>query len=250
MAGAHSQLGGPLIAAQGKACTLALLALALMATACGGALKPEDSGGASTTRPSVTGSPIPGSALAALILLPVKGRAPKTGYARAEFGLAWFDLDQNGCDTRNDVLRRDLAAIVIKVGSKCVVLSGILHDPYSGHPIPFRRGKSTSASVQIDHVVALSDAWQTGAQQLNAAQRRSLANDPVNLLAVDGRLNQQKSDSDAASWLPPRKSYQCAYLARQVAVKRKYHLWVTPAENTAVRNILTSCPGEPLPHAG
>jgi hypothetical protein len=239
-----------LIAVQGKACTLALLALALVATACGGVFKPEDSGGGSTTRPSATNASKPGSALAALILLPVKGRAPKTGYAREEFGLAWFDLDRNGCDTRNDVLRRDLAAIVIKVGSKCVVLSGILHDPYSGRPIAFRRGVSTSASVQIDHVVALSDAWQTGAQQLNAAQRRSLANDPVNLLAVDGRLNQQKSDSDAASWLPPSKSYRCAYLARQVAVKQKYHLWVTAAENAAVLNILQTCPGEPLPHAG
>ncbi len=102
--------------------------------------------------------------------------------------------------------------------------------------------------MQIDHVVALSDAWQTGAQQLTASQRLALANDPLNLLAVDGAANQQKEDSDAASWLPPRKTFRCAYVSRQVAVKVRYRLWVTAAEKAAIARVLSSCPGQPLPY--
>jgi hypothetical protein len=97
--------------------------------------------------------------------------------------------------------------------------------------------------VQIDHVVALSDAWQKGAQKLSLATRTALANDPLNLLAVKGRLNSQKGDGDAATWLPPLKSYRCAYVARQVAVKAKYSLWVTVAEKAAIKGILDKCPG-------
>jgi len=129
------------------------------------------------------------------------------------------------------------------------VLTGTLQDPYSGTAIPFNRGPQ-SADIQIDHVVALSDAWQTGAQQLDMLRRTAFANDPLNLLAVDGGLNTQKSDSDAASWLPPNKSYRCAYVARQVAVKSAYGLWVTPAEHDAIASLLHTCPGEPLPSAG
>jgi hypothetical protein len=128
-----------------------------------------------------------------------------------------------------------------------VVLSGTLADPYSGHTIAFRRGASTSSAVQIDHVVALGDAWQKGAQGWDAAKRVAFANDPVNLLAVDGPLNEQKGDGDAATWLPPRTSFRCAYVARQVAVKVSYGLWMTQAEKTASATVLSSCPAEPLP---
>lgn len=189
-----------------------------------------------------------GTALDVLATIPVKGRAPKTGYSREQFGQAWADVDRNGCDTRNDVLRRDLTALALKPGTgDCVVLSGILNDPYTATLINFLRGNSTSSAVQIDHVVALSDAWQKGAQQLTAAQRLALANDPLNLLAVDGPNNQQKSDGDAATWLPPNKSYRCDYVARQISVKSSYGLWVTQAEHDAMARILGGCPDTTTP---
>lgn len=188
------------------------------------------------------------SASVALASLPVKGRAPKTGYSRAAFGQTWADVDRNGCDTRNDMLKRDLIEIVYKAKTQnCVVLSGILQDRYSGERINFLRGNVTSMEVQIDHVVALSNAWQTGAFKLSVAQRTSLANDPLNLFAVKGRLNSQKSDGDAATWLPPVKSFRCAYVAHQIAVKAKYSLWVTAPEKDAMARMLAACPRQALP---
>ena len=179
----------------------------------------------------------------------VKGRAAKTGYTREQFGTAWKDVDHNGCDTRNDILYRDLTSIIYKVSAKdCVVFSGVLVDPYSGESISFLRGVATSSDVQIDHVVALSNAWQTGAFKLTLEERTDLANDPLNLLAVKGRLNSQKSDGDAATWLPPRKSYRCTYVARQVAVKYKYGLWLTAPEKAAIVKILQTCPGQVIPN--
>lgn len=180
--------------------------------------------------------------------LAVKGRAPKTGYSRDQFGQRWADVNRNGCDTRNDILQRDLTNIIFKPGThNCVVLSGTLKDPYSGKIINFVRGNKTSLEVQIDHVVALSDAWQKGAFKLDLTKRTAFANDPLNLLAVDGPLNGQKSDSDAASWLPPLKSFRCKYVARQIAVKYKYSIWITAAEKSAMQAILAKCPGELLP---
>jgi len=203
----------------------------------------------SAAEPSI--SPVKaGSARAVLATLAVRGRAPRTGYDRALFGQAWSDVDRNGCDTRNDVLRRDLTAYRLRVGTHgCLVLSGTLRDPYTATTIAFVRGQATSAKVQIDHVVALSDAWQKGAQQLPASTRRALANDSLNLLAVDGLTNQRKRDGDAATWLPPSKAYRCPYAARQVAVKAKYGLWVTSAEKDALGRILATCPSQTLPTA-
>lgn len=189
-----------------------------------------------------------GLAMAVLDTLPVKGRAPKTGYMRAQFGQRWADVDRNGCDTRNDILNRDLTSIIYKVKTRdCVVLSGMLVDPYSGDTINFLRGNITSMAVQIDHVVALSNAWQTGAFKLSADQRKALANDPLNLFAVKGRLNSQKGDGDAATWLPPLKSFRCAFVAQQIAVKAKYSLWVVPPEKAAMQLILEKCPTQKLP---
>ena len=180
--------------------------------------------------------------------LSVKGRAPKTGYARSQFGPVWSDVNRNGCDTRNDILKRDLTNIVFKEGTRnCVVLSGELSDPYSGTLINFVKGNTTSTQVQIDHIVALGNAWVTGAFKLTLPERTALANDPLNLLAVQGRLNSQKQDGDAATWLPPLKSYRCKYVARQIAVKAKYGLWVTVPEKNAMKTILAKCPEEPLP---
>lgn len=174
--------------------------------------------------------------------LAVKGRAPKTGYTRAQFGQSWADVNRNGCDTRNDILKRDLTAIVFRTGTRdCVVESGVLVDPYSGTKIDFVKGNVTSMAVQIDHVVALSNAWQTGAFKLTLAKRTEFANDPDNLLAVQGRLNSQKGDGDAATWLPPLKSYRCTYVSKQIAVKAKYGLWVTAPEKAAMKSILAKC---------
>ena len=186
----------------------------------------------------------PIDALAALNNLEVKGRAPKTGYARSQFP-HWSDPDRNGCDARNDTLKRDLTNITYKVGTRdCKVIAGQLLDPFSGKVITF---STTKVVIDIDHVVALSNAWQTGAAYFDKNKRSQIANDPLNLLAVDSKLNRQKGDGDAATWLPPSKEFRCEYVARQVAVKAKYGLWVTQPEKVAIDKILSTCVGQKLP---
>ncbi|WP_307794476.1 GmrSD restriction endonuclease domain-containing protein [Arthrobacter cavernae] len=182
-----------------------------------------------------------------LATLQVKGRAPKTGYDRAAFGQAWADVDGNGCDTRNDTLKRDLTAVTFTSSVPCKVQSGTLADPYTAKSIDFLRGAATSGAVQIDHVVALSDAWQKGAQQLTIEQRTAFANDPLNLQATDGPTNLKKGDGDAATWLPPNKSFRCEYVARQISVKATYTLWVTQAEHDAMAGILGDCSAQLAP---
>ena len=189
-------------------------------------------------------SPKKGTTLALLETLVVKGKAPKTGYSRSSFS-HWRDPDRNGCDARNDILRRDLVNLVAKEGTDgCKIVSGELNDPYSGTTIQFVLG---SSDVDIDHVVALSHAWQVGAFQWSDTKRLEFANDPMNLLAVSARLNRQKGDADAATWLPPAKSYRCAYVSRQVVVKVKYGLWVTAPEKAQIQKVLQSCPGFTAP---
>ncbi len=186
--------------------------------------------------------------MTALAGLMVKGRAPKTGYDRDQFGQTWADVDRNGCDTRNDILRRDLSDVRTKPGSNgCSVVTGALADPFTGTVIEFVRGTDTSQDVHVDHIVALSDSWQKGAQQWDQEQRTRFANDPLNLIAVQGAANQQKGDGDAATWLPGNKEFRCDYVARQVAVKAEYELWVTQAEHDAIEDILFECPDTMLP---
>ncbi|GIG20852.1 hypothetical protein Cch01nite_15760 [Cellulomonas chitinilytica] len=178
---------------------------------------------------------------AALASLAVRAPASDAGYDRARFGTAWADVDRNGCDTRNDVLRRDLTRVVLEAGTHdCVVLHGTLTDPYTGATVPFARGPG-SADVQIDHVVALDAAWRTGAQRWSSTRREAFANDPANLLAVDGPANQDKGAADAAGWLPPDPGYRCVYALRQVRVKAAYGLWVTPAERDALGRAVDGC---------
>jgi len=185
--------------------------------------------------------------LAKLDTVAIKGRAPKTGYDRDLFGERWTDdvaveYGRNGCDTRNDILRRDLVEVVSKPGSNgCTVLSGVLNDPYTGNVVEFLRGPGTSPEVQIDHVVALSDAWQKGAQQWDEFTRRNFGNDPLNLQTTIGWVNQEKGDGDAATWLPSNASYRCAYVTRIVDIKAAYGLWVTPAEHDAIVRVLAGC---------
>ncbi len=202
--------------------------------------------------PSETSTPSPSNgvagASAALLLaldaLPVKGRAPKTGYSRALFGVAWADVDGNGCDTRDDVLAATLIGATAE--ANCTVISGTLHDNYTDVSIPF----DTAVGIDVDHIVALSDAWQKGAQKWAPAQRLAFANDPLNLQPTLAGVNQSKSDSDVASWLPPNPAYRCDYVARIIAVKSKYGLWITPAEKTAMLKQLKRCDGTDLPDPG
>lgn len=195
-----------------------------------------------TTQPTTDSvSPSASSAKQALDSLEVKGRAAKTGYSRDQFGSGWTITD--GCDTRNIILNRDL--VNVQLDTECKVVAGTLNDSYTSNIIEYHT--ETSSQIQIDHVVALSDAWQKGAQQLTREQRVKLANDPLELIAVDGRANQEKGDSDAASWIPSNKGFRCQYIARQIAVKQKYLLWVTPAEKSAMDRVLTTCPEQTLP---
>lgn len=183
-------------------------------------------------------------AAVALAQLEIKGRAAKTGYNRGQFSQGWGDI--KNCDVRNYILTRDLIDITL-VPHTCKVATGTLIDPYTALTILFVRGPGTSDDIQIDHVVSLSDAWQKGAQSLSPLDRYELANDPLNLLAVQGDANQTKGDGDAATWLPANKTYRCSYIARQIAVKTKYHLWVTMAEYQAMERVLTICPDQKLP---
>lgn len=184
------------------------------------------------------------TAVAALKTLPVKTMASHTGYSRDQFGDGWGDIGY--CDARNYILKRDLKNIVMRSGENCIVQTGTLNDPYTGKVINFVRGVKTSLAVQIDHVVSLSNAWSTGAQKLSYATRVQLANDPLELLAVDGPTNESKSDKDASGWLP-RAAYRCAFVARQIAVKKKYRLWVTSDEKAAMARVLATCPAFKLP---
>ncbi|GGZ24063.1 lipoprotein [Streptomyces inusitatus] len=167
-----------------------------------------------------------------------KGRGPKTGYERSRFGHAWMDtadgvpLARNGCDTRNDLLARDGRELAYRSGSDCVVVALTLDDPYTGTSIEWRKRKA--AAVQIDHVVPLSYSWQMGAARWSAEKRRRIANDPLNLLPVDGPSNSSKGDSGPASWLPPNKKIRCSYAVRISQVALAYEMPVTPADKRAM----------------
>ena len=183
------------------------------------------------------------TALAVLEQLAVKGRAPKTGYARTEFYNSWPNID--GCSLRQRILKRDLGdSAVVSSEDNCTVLSGAFTEPYTGAYQEFHQRSDLSSGLQIDHVVALSDAWQKGAQNLDGETRYALATDPLNLLAVDARANQTKSDGDAATWLPSNKAFRCTYVARQISVKYKYQLWVTSAEKEVMQRVLSACPNQ------
>ena len=173
--------------------------------------------------------------------LAVHDKYTDTKYYRKLFYDSW-GLTASGCNTREAILTRDLKDIVLK---GCKVQSGTLDDPYTGQTINFIRGEDTSGAVQIDHVVALSNAWVTGAYALDADTRYEISQDPLNLLAVEGQANQDKLDQDASDWLPPNQAFRCQYVARQISVKYKYHLWVTPAEKVAMQKVLIVCPNEP-----
>ena len=187
------------------------------------------------------------NALEAVSTLTVRQTDSVSGYDRDLFQWNKFDEDGDGCDTRNDILARDLDNISKQ--DKCVVLSGILDDPYTGDRIDFQRGQSTSSKVQIDHIVALSDAWNSGASHWNESKLRAFGNDPYNLAAVDGTANTQKSNSSADEWLPANAAARCLYVATQVGVKEHYALTVTQTEAQKMREVLGSCPMQSIPQS-
>ncbi|MFP1702972.1 HNH endonuclease family protein [Gardnerella vaginalis] len=189
-----------------------------------------------------------GDASALLNKLKVSKSHP-SGYNRSVFGYRTTDVDKNGCDVREDVLARDLKQVRFKYSGSCKVASGLLHDPYTGLNINFVRGRKTSALVQIDHVVALENAWQSGAWKWSHAKRLKFGNDMLNLLAVQGAANQEKGSASAAYWLPSNKSFRCDYVARQIAVKYKYDLSVTNAEKRSMASILHGCSAQKLPNS-
>lgn len=212
---------------------------------------------ASAPRPTTSTSvpPVPSATAAsgpravdALAALPVRPAGPATGYSREQFGIAYSDhIDpsipsgRNGCDQRNDIRRRDGKDVVIKRGSKgCVVSSARFADPYTGTTITMR-------ASGFEHVVALKDAWISGAASLDPARRADIAGDPLNLLIVDGRTNMSKGDKSAAAWLPPNVAFRCAYVARQIAVKSQYGLSVTQAEHDKMASVLAGCPATKVP---
>ena len=186
----------------------------------------------------------PGSALAKLAELPVKEKESGEDYERSLFSSSWASW--RDCNVRQKILNRDLTNITL-ADNDCTVTSGTLIDPYSGKTLELTTKSAVSSKVQIDHVVALSNAWQTGAKYLTKEERKALANDDLELIAVSSKDNQEKSDGDASEWLPENKSFQCSYVARQIAVKLKYRLWITPTEKSAMTEVLLTCPSEPLP---
>ncbi len=194
------------------------------------------------------------AALTLLDSIPVKGPAPKTGYSRDQFGPPWTDdvdgveFGRNGCDTRDDILRRDLSNVFPTTG--CSILSGVLYDPYTGRDIAFDRDEGTDVLVQIDHVVPLLDAWQTGAQQWDLLKRTQFANDPQELLAVSGKANRKKKASDVASWLPSNKDFRCEYVTKVVKIKSKYGLWMIQAERDEASRVLKTCSSQVLSSSG
>lgn len=165
-------------------------------------------------------------------------RGPATGYSRSEFGSAWTDSAVNipwagnGCDTRNDILRRDLTGVRFRSGDSCIVEEGRLRNPYLGTTIVF--SKSDAAAVPIDHVFPLSLAWQMGAREWSEERRVQIANDPLNLIAADRSSNSSKGDSGPAEWLPPASGIRCAYSVRFAQVARKYELPVTPDDKSTM----------------
>ena len=190
-----------------------------------------------------------GQAADVLATLEVSDEANPGGYDRDLFGFRKVDANNDGCDVREDILARDLTDVTYKYRGSCTVASGVLHDPYTGKTITFTRGVKTSSAVQIDHVVALENAWRSGAHAWDTSKRYTFANDPYNLLAVDGPANQSKGSASAAYWLPTNSAYRCDYVARQIGVKAKYSLSVTSNEKRAILAVLHTCPAQEVPQS-
>lgn len=209
--------------------------------------EPTSSTPRTTAAPAPTGALTPRYDVARqqLRALQIRGWDRTSDFQRRQFGPAWSDdvnveFGRNGCNTRDDILRRDLKNLVVRPLT-CFAQSGSLIDPYTGTVIEFARGPQTSNSVEIDHVVALADAWYKGARAWDPQRRLDFANDPRNLLAVSPRANFDKAFRDAASWLPPNQTFRCDFVARQIDVKAAYGLWLSAKEQRALTDVLARC---------
>lgn len=176
-------------------------------------------------------------------------RTHRYDYRRSAFGDSWDDNNDapgghNGCDTRNDILDRDLVDKTYVSIRRCpdAVATGVLHDPYTSTDVAFQRGARVGASVQIDHIVPLSYAWDMGAYDWPDQQRLRFANDPANLIAVQGHANQDKRDSPPADWMPPNTAFACQYAIQFIAVLRGYSLPVDQASTGVLRQAAATCP--------
>ncbi|ETB55354.1 MULTISPECIES: HNH endonuclease family protein [Mycobacterium avium complex (MAC)] len=185
--------------------------------------------------------------LAGIAVLPV--RQHRYDYLRSAFGDAWDDdndapMGHNGCDTRDDILNRDLVDKTYVSVKRCpdAVATGTLHDPYTNKTIAFQRGPKVGESVQIDHIVPLAYAWDMGAYAWPGPERLRFANDPANLLAVDGQANQDKGDAAPAQWMPPNAAFHCQYAMQFIAVLRGYALPVDQASTGVLRQAAATCP--------
>jgi Protein of unknown function (DUF1524) len=170
-------------------------------------------------------------------------------YRRAAFGDSWTDDStapggHNGCDTRNDILDRDLVDKTYVATKRCpnAVATGTLHDPYTSETINLVRGNQTGAAVQIDHLVPLAYAWDQGARNWTNDMRVRFANDPANLLAVDGPVNEDKGDGEPAVWMPPNHAFWCQYAVQFAAVLRGYGLPVDAPSAPVLRDAAATCP--------
>ena len=170
-------------------------------------------------------------------------------YRRDAFGEAWTDDTtapggNNGCDTRNDILDRDLIDKTYVAISRCpdAVATGVLRDPYTNATVAFTRGEQTGAEVQIDHLVPLALAWDLGARHWSDEMRVRFANDPANLIAVAGEANQDKGDKQPALWMPPNQAFHCQYAMQFIAVLRGYRLPVDAASAEVLEDAAQTCP--------
>jgi len=185
--------------------------------------------------------------LAGMAQIPRRTRA--FDYRRVAYGDSWTDDNpapggHNGCDTRNDILDRDLVEKTYVSIKRCpnAVASGTLHDPYTNATVAFVRGAQVGAAVQIDHIVPLALAWDLGARNWPDDMRLRFANDPANLLAVDGPANQDKGDAEPATWMPPNTAFRCQYAMQFTAVLRGYALPVDAPSATVLRDAAATCP--------
>jgi hypothetical protein len=179
----------------------------------------------------------------------VATRVRDADYRRGAFGDAWEDDNdapggRNGCDTRNDILNRDLEDKIYVATKRCpqAVAGGTLRDPYTNATIAFVRGNRVGASVQIDHLVPLAFAWDMGARDWTEPMRIRFANDPANLLAVAGGANQDKGDQPPGDWMPPNAAFWCQYAVAFIAVLRGYGLPVDEASAHRLRDASSACP--------
>jgi len=206
--------------------------------ASGASTAPTTGGGAQTAQAVARAR----ADLAAIPVRTIPGKDPS--YERELFGDPWSDAGvgvaaaRNGCDTRNDILKRDgrPGTVRFKAGTRdCKVIAGTWSSPYTGATLTMPR------QLDIDHIVPLARAWASGAKSWPAQRRLNFANDPDNLQAVDRSSNRSKSDLGPSAWRP-RKPYQCAYAIAYLRPVKKYQLPLSKADVAALRDMLATCP--------